>query len=69
MALLENYPGVEFIYVDVDKSHNVAVHYNIFTIPGILLYVDGKETIREARHISIGDFDSKINRYYNMLFH
>lgn len=68
LALLKKYPGVEFIYVDVDKSHKLAVHYNIFTIPGILLYVDGKESIREARHISISDFDSKINRYYNMLF-
>lgn len=68
LALLKEYPGVEFIYVDADKSQKVAAHYNIFTIPGILLYVDGKESIREARHISISDFDSKIKRYYNMLF-
>lgn len=68
LTLLEEYPEIKFVYVDVEKSHNVAVHYNIFTVPGILLYVDGKESIREARHISVLDLESKINRYYEMLF-
>ncbi len=68
LALLNKYTEIKFIYVDVESSHNVAVHYNIFTVPGILLYVDGKESIREARHISIGELDTKINRYYNFLF-
>lgn len=68
LALLEKYTGIKSIYVDVDKSQNVAINYNIFTIPGIIVYVDGKESIREARHISIGDIDNRINRYYNLLF-
>ena len=68
LTLLEEYPEIKIIDVDVEKSHNVAVHYNIFTVPGILLYVDGKESVREARHISVLDLESKINRYYEMLF-
>lgn len=68
LALLDNYEAIKFVYVDVEESHNVAIHYNIFTVPGILLYVDGKEFIREARHISMVELDNKINRYYNLLF-
>lgn len=68
LALLAKYTRIKVIYVDVDRSQNVAINYNIFTIPGIIVFVDGKESIREARHISIGDIDNRINRYYNLLF-
>lgn len=66
--ILNRYSKIKGIYVDVEKSHNIAISYNIFTIPGILLFVEGKETIREARHISMQDIDSKIYRYYSLLF-
>jgi hypothetical protein len=66
--MLENYPKIKTIYVDVEKSHNTAVYFNIFTIPGIIVYVDGKESIREAKHMSIGDLENRIDRYYNLIF-
>lgn len=68
MALLEYYTRMKYIYIDIYKSPKIAFNYNIFTMPGILVFVDGKESIREARHISIGDLDNRINRYYNLMF-
>lgn len=52
----------------MEKSHNIGVSYNFFTLPGIILFIEGKESIRKARHISIGDLDARIERYYNMIF-
>ncbi len=66
--ILKNYPKVKGVQVEVEKSLQVSVKYNIFTIPGILLFIDGKETIREARNISIIDLNSKISRYYKLFF-
>lgn len=66
--LLKNYPLIKSFYIDVEKSHKLAISWNIFTIPGLLVYIEGKEFIREARHISVGDIDRKINRYYSMIF-
>jgi thioredoxin-like negative regulator of GroEL len=66
--LLEDYPRIKSVQVDVDKSMEVSAAYNIFTIPVILLFIEGKEVIREGRHISIQDINSRIERYYNMLF-
>lgn len=66
--MLKDYPEIRTIYVDGEKSHNMAVFFNIFTFPGIIVFVDGKESIREAKHISIGDIESRIDRYYNLLF-
>ncbi len=66
--ILKDYPKIKSIYVDVEKSHKIAVSYNIFTIPAIIVFVEGKETIREARHISIQDINNRISRYYDLLF-
>lgn len=68
IELLKNYPKIKSVQVDTGKSLAVSAAYNIFTIPVILLYIEGKEVIREARHISIQDIDSKIERYYNLYF-
>ncbi|WP_139904479.1 thioredoxin family protein [Clostridium thermarum] len=65
--ILKAYTKIIGAEVDVEKSMEVAAAFNIFTIPALLLFIEGKEILREARHISIGDIDSKIERYYKML--
>jgi thioredoxin-like negative regulator of GroEL len=66
--ILKDYPKIKSAQVDVEKSVEVSAAYNIFTIPAILVFIEGKEIIREARHISMQDINSKIDRYYTMLF-
>jgi thioredoxin-like negative regulator of GroEL len=66
--LIKDYPQIKSAQVDVEKSLTVSAAYNIFTIPVILVFIEGKEIIREARHISMQDISRKIERYYNMLF-
>lgn len=66
--LLINYPKIIAVQVDVEKSQEIAAAYNIFTIPGILLFIDGKEAVREARFISVKTSDDKISRYYNLYY-
>lgn len=66
--LLKNYPEIKSYQIDLEKSLEIAAEYSIFTIPAILVFIEGKEIIREARFISIQDMESKINRCYNMVF-
>lgn len=66
-SMVRNYSKIKSIYIDADKSKKIAIGYNVFTIPAILFFVEGKETIREARYISILDLEKKISRYYNFL--
>lgn len=66
--LLKSYPKIKAVQADVDISPEMAASLNIFTIPGILLFIEGKEAIREARFISVPDIESKISRYYQMYF-
>lgn len=66
--MMKKYPKIHSIQVDVEKSIKLSAGYNMFTIPGIILFIEGKEVIREARHIGIQDLEKRISRYYNLLF-
>ena len=66
--LLEKYDKIKAVHIDVEKSADIAAQHNIFTIPAILVFVDGKESIREARFISIDNLSDKLSRYYDMIF-
>jgi len=66
--ILKIYPKIKSVQVDVEKSIQVSVAYDIFTIPAILVFIEGKETIREARYISMQDIEGKISRYYDLIF-
>lgn len=66
--LLETFPQIAKGQVDVEKSIELSAAYDIFTIPAVLVYVEGKEVLREARYVSIVEIKDKLERYYNMLF-
>ena len=66
-ALLEEYPGVDSWFVDLEQHPTAAGHYTVFTIPAVILFVQGKETVRFARHFSIDQLEEKIARYYELL--
>lgn len=66
--MLKKYPKIKFIYIDMEKSAQIGIEYGLFTIPAIILFVEGKESIREVRHISIQDIDGKISRLYDLAF-
>lgn len=63
-----HFPKIDLAYVNLDKVPQAAGQYSIFTIPGILLFVDGREMIREARHISLDGLEVKIDRLYNLAY-
>jgi len=66
--LTESYPQLSSYYVDLDSVPEAAGTFSIFTIPAVLVYANGKETVREARYFSIYELEERIERYYRMLF-
>lgn len=63
--LLEDYPTIQLGTVLVDEVNEVAGHLSIFTVPVLLLFVSGKEYIREARVVHMDLLEQKINKIYN----
>ena len=66
--MLTKFPKLKVRKVQVDKFTEAAGQYSIFTLPAILVYIEGKEIIREARFISATMLEGTIDRYYDMLF-
>jgi len=65
--MIEEFPNLEAGYVDLDTIPEAAGKFSIFTIPGILVFIQGKETIRKARYVSIDELQGEIKRYSDLL--
>ena len=65
--MIKEFPNLEARYIDLDKLPEAAGKFSIFTIPGILVFIKGKETIRKARYVSIDELHGEIKRYSDLL--
>lgn len=61
-------PEAAAYYVNLDEIPEAAGEYSIFTIPGIVLFVDGRETIREARYVSAENLEAQMHRLHSLRF-
>ncbi|HAS91886.1 MAG TPA: thioredoxin family protein [Sedimentibacter sp.] len=66
--MIKRYPNIYAIMVEADKSLDISSKFNVFTVPVILLYIEGKETIREVRIISLDNLEQKIARYCQIFY-
>jgi thioredoxin-like negative regulator of GroEL len=66
-GMLEDYPGVDSWFVDLDAHPEQSGQFTIFTIPAVVLFVQGRETVRYARYLSVDEVESSVARYYDLL--
>ncbi|MCF6137260.1 thioredoxin family protein [Pseudalkalibacillus berkeleyi] len=64
--MLNQYENIHLGQVNADDVTEIAGHFSIFTVPVLLLFVEGKEMIREARFVQIEALDTQIGRIYEM---
>ena len=63
-----DFPKMGFYKVDMNFSPEIAAKYSAFTEPTILVFFEGKETIRKSRNIGIYELQSTILRPYKLIF-
>jgi len=66
--LNSNFPKLKFYTVDINFSPEVAAKCSAFVEPTIIVYFDGKETIRKSRNIGIYELEKLIARPYKLIF-
>lgn len=47
---------------------DVSAYYNAFVEPTILVFFDGKESIRKSRNVGIEELSTSISRLYKIIF-
>lgn len=64
----KSFPKTAMFTVDLNFYPEIAAHYSAFVEPTILVFFDGKETIRKSRNISIYELEDAIERPYKLIF-
>ncbi|MDH7603380.1 MAG: thioredoxin family protein [Melioribacter sp.] len=62
------FPLINFLYINVNESKEIAAQFSVFAIPTIILFIDGKEYIRKSRFINLEELKSELDRIYNLIF-
>ncbi|WP_244403621.1 thioredoxin family protein [Parageobacillus sp. KH3-4] len=62
--VLAEFPKIQMAFVNADNVPNIAGHLSVFTAPVLILYVDGKEVLREARFVHVEQFKEKMKKIY-----
>lgn len=65
--MLKDYPKITGVKAESDIDQRIVGEYKVFMVPTVILFIQGKETIRLSRNISIPELRSKIDRYCEML--
>ncbi len=66
-ALSARYDEARFIYVDTHESPQLAGQYTIFTVPTLLIFVEGRESMRLSRNFSVGDVQVFLDRISGLM--
>ena len=62
LAILSRHPGVCGAELNAHRNPEPAAQLSVFTIPAVVVYLDGKEMLREARYFSVQELESRIER-------
>ena len=60
--MLTEFPAIKPIQVSADDIPEVASQFTVFTVPALLLFVEVKEVIREARFVVMEELHRKFQR-------
>jgi len=63
-----DFPKIKFYSIDLNDSPELSANYNAFVEPTIIVFFEGKETIRKSRNIGIIELQNIIKRYYELIF-
>lgn len=64
----KKFPQLVFHFVDMNLSPELCASQQVFVEPTILLFIDGKESLRKSRHINLAEFEKTLDRIYHLAF-
>ena len=61
------FPKLKQIYLDAQEYAEVSSYYNVLSLPTILVFLDGREFVREGRTVSLHKLREQLKRPYGMM--
>ena len=63
----KTFPQIKQYYLDAHENVEIATYFQVFSVPTMLVFLDGKEFIREGRSVSLYQIEQKLVRPYEMM--
>jgi thioredoxin 1 len=64
----EYFPKIKAVTIQSDQLSELAAQLRIFTAPTVVIFFEGRETIRKSRAFGIDELKAEIQRPYSLLF-
>ena len=64
----QKFPEMDLHFIDITENPETAAAFQVFTVPVILIYFEGREYIRKVRNIGLIELEKEISRPYELLF-
>lgn len=62
-----HFPQLRQIYLDAHENPEISAHFQVFSVPTMIVFMDGREFAREGRSVSLHQLTEKLKRPYGMM--
>ena len=63
----KEFPQLKQIYLDAHDNAEISAHFQVFSVPTMIVFMDGREFAREGRTVSMYQLTEKLKRPYTMM--
>jgi len=63
----ESFPQLKQIYLDAHENAEISAYFQVFSVPTMIVFMDGKEFVREGRSVSLHQMTEQLKRPYTMM--
>ncbi|MCD6212741.1 MAG: thioredoxin family protein [Sulfurovum sp.] len=63
----KEFPQLKQIYLDAHENAEISAQYQVFSVPTMIVFMDGREFAREGRAVSLHQLTEKLKRPYGMM--
>jgi|SaaInlStandDraft_4_1057021.scaffolds.fasta_scaffold225759_1 thioredoxin 1 len=67
-ATKKYYEKMHCTEVNIANTPDIGVHFNVLSAPTVIIFLNGKEFVRESRAFSVEGMFAKVERPYEILF-
>ena len=61
------FPQLKQIYLDAHENIEISAHFQVFSVPTMMVFMDGREFVKEGRSVSLYQLKEKLSRPYKMM--
>lgn len=66
--VMQEFPQIKVVALNAEVNRELAAQLRMLSVPGIILYMAGKEVFRSNGLIALSEFEQKVRRPYEIMF-